>query len=212
MLFRSNAGTSYNLYQITITAKYSNFRDSNVTNVTWTKKTGSGTLSGNFFSSPSNPETNVLICTYSEGGNTKTVELTITVFGQTGRFTRDANGVITDSQTNLQWLEGSNQAITWNNAQTWINSLGNGWRTPTLEELKGIYIADSTRKGGVSGSSGPYFLRLDPAFQLENAYYVWSTENGSASAWLFGFDSGTSSFSRSSNETWWTYRAFAVRP
>jgi hypothetical protein len=126
------------------------------------------------------------------------------------RFTRDANGVITDSSTNLQWLEGPDQEVNWNKAQAWINSLGKGWRTPTRGELKGIYIANSTRMGGASGSSGPWNLRLDPVFLLDKAYRVWADSNDSSSAWIFFFGNAHEGWGYCDDSNW-LYRAFAVR-
>ncbi|MFZ2960942.1 MAG: hypothetical protein WA705_29025 [Candidatus Ozemobacteraceae bacterium] len=63
----------------------------------------------------------------------------------TVRFTRASDCIITDSSTNLQWLEGPDNETNWNEAQVWINSLGHGWRKPTRSELRGICIANSTR-------------------------------------------------------------------
>ncbi len=39
-----------------------------------------------------------------------------------------------------EWLVGK-QGINWNETQSWINSLGGGWRAPTRAELKSLYNA-----------------------------------------------------------------------
>ncbi|MBF0500146.1 MAG: hypothetical protein HQM09_08435 [Candidatus Riflebacteria bacterium] len=140
---------------------------------------------------------------------------------QSGRFTRDSEGVITDSATNLQWFEGPDKATNWNEAQTWINSLGNGWHTPARDELKGIYIADSTRKGGRKDQSVAFSLHLDPAFQLDKAYFVWSearkdsgeTYAGKAlppSAYYFQFEGNGEAWAGRAYSDW-KFRALAVR-
>ncbi len=101
------------------------------------------------------------------------------------RFTRDALGVITDSKTNLQWLEGPNRPSSWEDAQEWIQSLGGSWRTPTLAELEGIYLPESRRKG-IYGDP----LCLDYAFQRESGYSLWSVERYPGTAWMFDFSRG----------------------
>ncbi|MFZ2957364.1 MAG: tetratricopeptide repeat protein [Candidatus Ozemobacteraceae bacterium] len=108
------------------------------------------------------------------------------------RFSRSAGGVITDVQTGLQWLEGPDKPMRWSEAQEWINNLGNGWRTPTLTELKGICIFGS-RLGGPFplNNVGSMPLHLDPAFQLDRSYLVWSVEKDSQSAWSFSFAGGS---------------------
>ena len=39
------------------------------------------------------------------------------------RFTKNAKGVITDNQTNLEWLEGPDKPTSWLMADLWIKSL-----------------------------------------------------------------------------------------
>lgn len=131
------------------------------------------------------------------------------------RFTRDADGVITDSETSLQWLEGPDRTMNWIEAQAWISSLGDGWRSPTRAELSGIYISDSVRRGGIGGTwpfiTGKFLLRLDPAFHLNTAYWVWAESRTASTAWAIQFYDG--------HEVWvslefgnnWFDRAFAVR-
>lgn len=100
------------------------------------------------------------------------------------RFSKAANGVITDSQTGLQWYVGKNR-INHYDAEKWARSLsvdGGGWRLPTRAELKGIY-----QKG-----VGKKYHNIDPVFEISSDYlYVWSSEiRNSSSAWRFNFDGG----------------------
>ncbi|MBF0543087.1 MAG: hypothetical protein HQM08_01575 [Candidatus Riflebacteria bacterium] len=89
------------------------------------------------------------------------------------RFTRATNGTITNSSTQLQWLEGPDKSTNWNEAQSWIKSLGNGWRTPNREELRWLFIPNSTRKcDSFNTNSKSIFLRLDHVFHLDKAYVV----------------------------------------
>ena len=102
------------------------------------------------------------------------------------RFSRDENGVITDSQTNLQWLEGPEKPTSWKQAQAWIETLGNSWRTPTIKELSVLYLPDSKRKG-IYGDP----LCIDEAFASESAYSRWSTGNPDTNrAWMYDFSRG----------------------
>lgn len=67
------------------------------------------------------------------------------------RFTKAPDGIITDHKTALQWKEGPDRDITWQETQTWIKNLGNGWRTPTRAELKVIYIEKTKRESRTPG-------------------------------------------------------------
>lgn len=102
-----------------------------------------------------------------------------------GRFSRNAAGVITDHGTGLQWLEGPDEPSSWETAQRWISSLGDGWRTPSLPELSGIYLPDSERRG-IYGDP----LRLDPVFRRDAGYSLWSVERFDGTAWLYDFSRG----------------------
>lgn len=101
------------------------------------------------------------------------------------RFERAADGVITDRRTGLQWLEGPDEPTSWEGAQRWIAGLGGGWRTPALDELEGLYLPDSERRG-LYGDP----LCLDPAFRRDAGYSLWSAERWDGTAWLYDFSRG----------------------
>lgn len=102
------------------------------------------------------------------------------------RFSRDENGIVTDTQTGLQWLEGPEQPTSWKQAQAWIASLGNRWRTPTIKELSALYLPDSKRKG-IYGDP----LCIDKAFIAESAYSRWSIGDlDENKAWMYDFSRG----------------------
>ncbi|MFA4904203.1 MAG: DUF1566 domain-containing protein [Desulfobaccales bacterium] len=98
--------------------------------------------------------------------------------GQPMRFTKAANGVISDSVTGLEWYVGPNHDNTWHEAKAWTENLtvgGGGWRLPTVPELKAIY-----QKGASPNN-------MDPIFQTTGAY-VWSGQlNNAWSAWGLAF-------------------------
>ena len=122
------------------------------------------------------------------------------------RWSIDAEGVITDSRTGLQWHVGPNN-VDWDEAESYcqnLNVAGGGWRMPTLEELRGLYT------GGENWDS---HQSLPPVFKGKelDLGWVWSSEAvDSSSMWLFYFYQG---------EEHWHYRdvsnefgrVFAVR-
>lgn len=82
------------------------------------------------------------------------------------RFHKFAGGVIQDAKTNLEWLPGPDQDITWPDAKKWADKQkvdGGNWRLPTLEELKSLHVKDKDKKN------------LPKDFEL-TAFYVWSGE------------------------------------
>ena len=92
-----------------------------------------------------------------------------------GRFTKYANDVIYDSQTDLEWYVGPNEKTDWYQAQTWIVGLtvaGGGWHFPTRKQLLTIY------KKGSGGQN------RDPIF-VSSGWCIWSGETyGSKYAWM----------------------------
>ena len=131
------------------------------------------------------------------------------------RFSRDERGVITDSKTGLQWLEGPDKPTSWAEANSWIQGLGNGWRLPNLEELEGIYIKDSPRMGANKDLSSLSFmpLKLDPEFSMNRSYWVyWGISKNVQLLWGLNFSCGEqSSRSVNDNKQIWSVRVFAVR-
>jgi len=112
------------------------------------------------------------------------------------RFIQDEKGIIRDTKTNLEWQVGPDKDTTWAAAKTWVDSLGEGWRLPTVQELQGLY------------EEGKGTRNIDPVFGM-NGWWVWSTSSGSSFARTFSFyygceSSGNRGYSRFS-------RGFSVR-
>ncbi len=101
--------------------------------------------------------------------------------GEQPRFTRAANGVISDHATGLDWYVCPNGDSTWHQAKAWAEGLsvdGGGWRLPTMPELKAIY------QPGASANN------MDPAFQTTVAW-AWSGQlNNDWSVWGLAFYNG----------------------
>ena len=119
------------------------------------------------------------------------------------RYSKDSDGVITDSRTGLQWYVGPDQNTDWHEANKWVENLhvaGGGWRIPSLSELGGISQKDAR-------SSHPKYL--PPIFRTSGRW-VWSGKiRGSSDVWSFNFPGGKVGWYF--RNTGHFFRAFAVR-
>ncbi len=60
------------------------------------------------------------------------------IIGRDANFVAYANGVVADTQTDLQWVAGPDVDTSYYQAATWVRSLtldGGGWRMPTAREI-----------------------------------------------------------------------------
>ena len=108
-----------------------------------------------------------------------------------GSFTRNANGVVTDSRTNLEWQDdysdngNSIKYTTWQSAIEYCENLNldgnNDWRLPNLNELTSL-VDDTT-----------YSPAIDGVFQNTNSNNYWSSTTYAYyydNAWIVNFDDG----------------------
>jgi len=197
-----SGATSYNLYWST---------SSGVTTSNGTKVSAGNSMSYSH-TGRTNGTTYYYVVTalnsYGESNSSSQVSAKPTSGGTSGqRFSRDSNGIITDSQTGLQWKDAPHVMYTWVGAQTYVTSLGSNWRMATIDELKTLYIADSTRMGDTGAP-----LHLDPVFQNDDSYESWSGDaKDSSSYWTYEFSSGTTGWGTKNSELW-TQHILAVRP
>ncbi|OGR02319.1 MAG: hypothetical protein A2520_07280 [Deltaproteobacteria bacterium RIFOXYD12_FULL_53_23] len=85
------------------------------------------------------------------------------------RFTRTAEGVISDSQTGLEWVEGPDKDTNYAQAEQWVAACtvaGGGWRMPTNAEFK---ILDQKGVGA---------RNIDPIFNT-TGWRVWTEQRNS---------------------------------
>ncbi len=75
---------------VTVNAVYTDATSTAVT-ASWTLKSGGGSLAGTVYTAPNAAATVVLTAAYTEGGTTKTADLTILV--QSGSYTQDAENI-----------------------------------------------------------------------------------------------------------------------
>ena len=104
--------------------------------------------------------------------------------------------VINDNVTGLEWRVGSDEGTSWDDANDWVNSLGDNWRMPTRSELRALWSA-----GIKKDSWGPF---------QNSGTWVWAEVRDSMSAWTYNF--------KDNSEDWgvsyvfgFTFRVFAVR-
>ena len=104
------------------------------------------------------------------------------------RFAISSEGVISDSETGLEWVIGPDKNTNYEQANQWVagcNTASGGWRMPTRKELLGIY------QKGIGDRN------LDKVFKI-TGFYVWAELRSQSSAWAFNFGMG--------EECWFTKR------
>ena len=108
------------------------------------------------------------------------------------------NGVLLDTLSGLQWTQRDNlRNIKWNGAKAYCKALslaGGGWRLPTLEEFKQVYMYDpagGTPCGSWEGEN--ITCQVSSLFHL-TAGWFWSSDQGTyaSEAWAYDLGFGTS--------------------
>ena len=101
-----------------------------------------------------------------------------------GRFVAGDNGIVTDTETGLEWFVGPDRNTTWNEANDWVESVsvdGGAWKMPTRDELKTLYAEDEGTHN------------MSALFQT-TGWFVWTSETMSSPrrsyAWGFSFRIG----------------------
>ena len=136
-----------------------------------------------------------------ENGGVEAVRVTLQtghrVAERDGVYVLLDNGVVRDARTGLEWKAGPDKDMDWNEARSWVQNLGEGWRMPTVDELEGLY-----KKGTGSRNMTPLLKTT--------GWTVWSGETkGSSVARYFDFTNGSRSWD--DRGTSYNERAFAVR-
>lgn len=116
-----------------------------------------------------------------------------------GKKVQEGCKMIYDEQTGLEWLAGPDEDTTCIEAKAWVDSLGDGWRMPVLNELAGIFSLHCGKRN----------IRIP---LKTTGWFVWATQNHENKhnlAWLFLFNSGGAILDVDSPPV--NNRAFAVR-
>ena len=98
------------------------------------------------------PKPMVIAMAYSKVNGSLVIDLAT---GKT-RFMVSADGVITDSETGLEWIVEPDRNTNYSQAEQWVASstvAGGGWRMPTRQELRTLY------------QKGVGQRNMDPAFK-----------------------------------------------
>ena len=130
-----------------------------------------------------------------------TIALSVWMWADTARYTRSDAGIVTDTQTGLQWQDDYSdngdtvKSAGWTDAVAYCESLSLGghddWRLPNFNEL--YFLADRSR---VSPA-------IDPVFQHTRSNHYWSStslDGAEDDAWSVFFydgygDNGVKGFS-----------------
>jgi TolB-like protein len=117
--------------------------------------------------------------------------------GRDGVYVAYANGVVRDTSTGLEWKVGPDRDMNWDEARSWVRSLGEDWQIPTLDELEGLY------------QEGKGDRNMTPLLKT-TGWWVWSGEEmGSPFAFAFFFHDGLKGSAERGGSR--AKRAFAVR-
>ena len=199
-----NAGESYDLHTIDVTAFYDNETSAHVTNnLTW-----SGTsVVENVFTSHSVGNFTVS-CNYIEDEISATATLSIIVGTASGtaRFSKNSHGIITDNNTGLQWF-CSPSPMSWYQAKEWTTTLAvgvGGWRLATIAELQSLY-PDAV-------AAGMFMNFWTWSSDLKDLVDLPETSWDDRTAWLYNISTGGSYWAYCDNHNnLSSYHAFAVR-
>jgi hypothetical protein len=128
------------------------------------------------------------------------------------RFNKDAQGIITDRHTGLQWLMGPDKDINWLDAEIWLHELelaGGRWRFPLKEELMGLYEKGAGREilQKLLRTSGDWIWS---ATVRKNEYGANSSKKKIYSAWIYNLKTRKGLMVEPISKT--SNRVLAVRP
>lgn len=210
-------GETLNLSAIEIFANFSDGSSAVITDkskLSWSYVSGDGSVSGNIYIAPTEMPSDlqgaILKCSYIENQRTlesfMIIDLKEKYNDESGiRFTMDAEGIITDSKTGLQWYLGESGLRSWYQWHDYASDLeiGNGgWRMPTMYELRPLYP-----------EAWPSGL-----FQVN---FVWSSDQGPESdyarygdhstALTFSIINGSESLALCADKHFGTFRTLLVR-
>jgi len=82
------------------------------------------------------------------------------------------HGITLQTGTGLRWTKTDNgQDIDWPDAKSYCAKLGAGWRLPTIDELRNVYLA--AEQAGDTAACGNAICKSPSQFQLTSAWH-WS--------------------------------------
>ncbi|MGB8379383.1 MAG: protein kinase [Rhodanobacteraceae bacterium] len=91
------------------------------------------------------------------------------------------NGVLKDTKTGRQWTQSDNGFdIDWDDAKSYCERMGGGWRLPSVDELAAIYDA---RVPSPKECATGHTCKVSHLFNLTGELYWSGTHSGSTEAW-----------------------------
>ncbi|MCX5822504.1 MAG: DUF1566 domain-containing protein [Deltaproteobacteria bacterium] len=130
--------------------------------------------------------------------------------GRDGRFIAYDNGTVLDTKTNLMWAAKDNGSdINWANAKSYCKNYRGGgykdWRTPTQDELAGLYDKVKTTAYKADCWVDVYLTELIHP----TCNWVWASETRGSDSAYFNLSDGHRHDAPASNST--RRRALPVR-
>ncbi len=132
------------------------------------------------------------------------------------RFSDNGDGTVTDHQLGVMWGKTDNQGdIDWKGAERWImytfpyslpDGKREGWRMPTLEELRSLHVRDKGYEGYETDCGQK--VKIVPEIRL-SCGWVWASGKRAISARVFNFQKGYHYTDRMVHKR--AYRALPVR-
>lgn len=110
----------------------------------------------------------------------KSSSVTAGTAGADGRYVKDRNGVVLDTETGLEWVANPNEVMRFSNARHWVLKLkvsGGGWRMPSRDELSTLF-----QKGMGDRNRTPL---LD-----STSWFGWIAGGDGDDGWVMGFKHG----------------------
>jgi hypothetical protein len=120
------------------------------------------------------------------------------IVNRDGVYIAYANGTVLDKSTGLEWKVGPDKDMNWDEARSWVKSLGSDWRLPTVKELWALYEKGKGKRN------------MTPLLKTTGSW-VWSSKTkGSPAAYAFYFGDGSMTWFARSSHSNHNDRAFAV--
>jgi|GEM_PF-1875441 len=103
------------------------------------------------------------------------------------RFEALGDGTVLDKNTNLTWT-GKNRAgdIGWPEAQSYCQSMGDGWSLPSTDDLISLYTPGIASQDGCLGKQS---CNITPLIEVTGLVF-WSAEIDASGAWYVYFVDG----------------------
>jgi len=132
------------------------------------------------------------------------------------RFADNGDGTVTDHRMGLVWSRTDNHGdIAWRAARQWVRytfpytlpgGYQEGWRLPTLAELRSLYVRDEDYPGYETDCGQQ--VRIVPQIRL-TCGWVWTSEHKKITARVFNFQRGYHYMDRMTHDR--AYRILPVR-